>query len=90
LVEGWPEAMGEKDQLGNTPLHVAAWMTETEVVRILVERWPEGKKSFNNDGKTPLRRFENGDSRRRWRLSDEEKEEIIALLGGPYSEANND
>jgi hypothetical protein len=49
-----------------------------------------GKKSFNNDGKTPLRRFENGDSRRRWRLSDEEKEEIIALLGGPYSEANND
>jgi hypothetical protein len=29
-------------------------------------------------------------SRRQLQLSDEEKQEIIALLGGPHSEANND
>jgi hypothetical protein len=73
----------------NTALHVAAEAGKTDVVRFLVERWPEGKEALNRDGKTPLLSFEEG-SGRKLQLSDEERQEIIALLGGPYSEANND
>jgi ankyrin repeat protein len=88
LMEGWPGAIKEKNRYGNTPLHLAAWMAQIEVVRLLVERWPEGKEALNNDGKTPLSRFEQ-DSIRKHQVSDEEKEEIIALLGGQYSKTNN-
>jgi hypothetical protein len=59
-----------------------------EVVRLWVESWPEGKEALNMDGKTRLLSFEEG-SRRKLQLSDEEKKEIIALFGGPDSEANN-
>jgi ankyrin repeat protein len=72
----------------NTPLHAAAEAGKTDVVRLLMERWPQGKEARNRNGKTPLLMFEEG-SRREIQLSDEEKKEIIALLGGQYSEANN-
>jgi hypothetical protein len=73
----------------NTPLHLAANAGKTDVVKFLVERWPEGKKARKWDWKTPLLVFEEG-SRRKLQLSEEEKNEIRALLGGPYSEVNND
>jgi ankyrin repeat protein len=94
LVEGWPEAIREKNQAGDTPLCLAArsfWLTSrAEVVKLLVEHWPEGKEALNHEGETPLSRFEEDwkYSGLRYLLSDEKKEEIIALLGGPYSEAN--
>jgi ankyrin repeat protein len=78
----------ERDYAWNTPLHMAA-AGKTEVVRFLVERWTEGKEALNNHGKTPLSRFEEYSTHMN-PLRDEKKEEIIALLGGPYSEANND
>jgi ankyrin repeat protein len=39
LVKGWPEAMGEKNQFGKTPLHMAAGARRgnPDVVRFLVE-----------------------------------------------------
>jgi ankyrin repeat protein len=88
LVEGCPEAIKEKDQAGNTPLHLAARSAKTEVVRVLAERWPEGGEVPNNDEKTPLSMFKA--SFRRRLITDEDKKEIITLLGGRYSEANND
>jgi ankyrin repeat protein len=87
LLEGWPEAIREKNQSGDMPLHVAAAGTgEVKMVRLLVERWPEGKEALNNDGKTPLSRFEK-ESRILEYLCDEDKEEILDLLGAPCSEA---
>jgi hypothetical protein len=80
--------MGRLDSDENTPLHVAAEEGMTNVVKFLVERWPEGKEALNNKGQTPLSRFE--DSRCNHQLSDEENQQIIALLGGLYSEANSD
>jgi ankyrin repeat protein len=84
LVEAWPGAIREKNEDGDTPLHLAALMlAEIEVVRLLVERWPEGKEALNDDGKTPLQllRFEEDPSHTgKLQLSDEEKEEMIALL----------
>jgi ankyrin repeat protein len=88
LLASWPEAIRVKDSFtGDTPLHLAASKRNIELVRLLVERWPEGKGALDNDGKTPLLRFEE---LKKWQeqLSDEEKEEIIALLSGPYSEVN--
>jgi hypothetical protein len=55
-----------------------------------MERWPEGKEALNTDWETPLSTFEKTCVRFRSFLSDEGKEKIIALLGGPYPEANND
>jgi ankyrin repeat protein len=79
LVEGCPEAIREKNRFGDTPLHLAARMSKTEVLRLLVERWPEGKDALNNDKQTPLSTLEE-QLRRGLRISDEEKEEIVALL----------
>jgi ankyrin repeat protein len=84
LMERWPEGVMEKNQNGYTPLHLAIVMlVETEVVRLLVELWPE---ALNNFGKTPLQLlcFEE-DLKRAGKLPlrDEEKEELISLLGGP-------
>jgi ankyrin repeat protein len=78
----------ERDFQGNTLLHLAAEMAQMEVVRSLLERWPEGKEALNNYKRTPLSMFEKP-SRRQLQLSDEENQEIIALLGGPHFEANN-
>jgi ankyrin repeat protein len=78
----------QRDYDLNTPLHAAAKAGKTDVVRFLMERWPQGKEALNRDGKTPLLMFEEGSKRRKLQLSDEETE-IIALLGSPYSEANN-
>jgi ankyrin repeat protein len=86
LVEQWPDGVRERDICLNTPLHLAASTATIEVVRFLVERWPEGKGALNNKGKTPLSMLEKSGRR----LSDEEREEIFALLGSPYSEVNND
>jgi ankyrin repeat protein len=88
LVEGWPEATMEKNKFGDTPLHLAAaplMIAGTEMVSLLVKCWPEGKEGLDKDGKTPLQLWFEEDSRRtgKLRFSDEEKEEIIALLGGP-------
>jgi ankyrin repeat protein len=79
LVEGCPEAIREKNQIGDTPLHSAARMPNTEVLRLLVERWPEGKDALNYFEQTPFSTFE-GQLRRGLRISDEEMEEIVALL----------
>jgi ankyrin repeat protein len=89
LLASWPEAIRVKNACtGDTPLHFAASARHIELVRLLVERWPEGKGALNNDGKTPLLRFEEPDEWWMPQLSEEEKEEIIALLSGPYSEVN--
>jgi ankyrin repeat protein len=93
LVERWPEGIRERDSFGNTPLHVAARSGEPGIVRLLVERWPEGKEALNDAGKTPLLMFEKTllmFEENSWDINDKQKEEIIALLGGPYSEANDD
>jgi ankyrin repeat protein len=79
LVEGCPEAIREKNRFGDTPLHLAARMPNTEVLRLLVERWPEGKDALNNYKQTPFSTFEE-QLRRGLRISDEEMEEIVALL----------
>jgi ankyrin repeat protein len=42
------------DYWGNTALHVAAREGMTEVVRFLMEVWPEGTKKPNNNNETPL------------------------------------
>jgi ankyrin repeat protein len=90
LLEGWPDALREKDRMGgNTPLHVAARNPVTDVVRVLVKRWPEGKEARNDNGETPLSIFENGESSRR-KCDKAEEREVVALLGGVYSQANND
>jgi ankyrin repeat protein len=97
LVKGWPEAIRKKDKYRNTPLHLAAETEVLEVVEFLVERWPEAKEARNNhNGETPLSMFEKRMHRVyevyfKDRERDKEKEErIIALLGGPSSQANND
>jgi ankyrin len=46
--------MQKKDITGNTPLHLAALMGNTDVVRLLVERWPNGMRVKNHRGNTPL------------------------------------
>jgi hypothetical protein len=38
----------------NTPLHLAASAGKTDVVKFLVERWPEGMRETNDCGETPL------------------------------------
>jgi ankyrin repeat protein len=43
-----------RDLEGNTALHWAAAQGKSDVVRFLVEKWPEGKKALTNEGKTPL------------------------------------
>jgi ankyrin repeat protein len=85
FLEGWPEGVREKNLSGNTPLHLAAEMAQIEVLRLMVDLWPEGKKAHNYDGNTPLSMFlSRFESSRRWlRISNDKKEEIIALLGGP-------
>jgi hypothetical protein len=83
FVEGWPEAVREKNRFGDTPLHLAAGRQKRKVVRFLVERWPEGRWALGKGGKTPLLRFEE-ESRSELRVSGRHKEEIIALLVGPY------
>jgi ankyrin repeat protein len=80
LVERWPEGIRATNRDRETPLHLAAEVGNTDVVRFLVECWPEGKKALNIYGKTPLSKVEKESWRRRKRLSDEEKKEMIALL----------
>jgi ankyrin repeat protein len=93
LVERWPEGTRETNDFGETPLHMAAFVPQRniDVVRFLVERWPQGKEALNNDQKTPLSMFMQ-EWRLNGRLSDKEKEkeEVIALLSGPYSEGNGE
>jgi ankyrin repeat protein len=83
LLEGWPEAIKEKNRFGDTPLHRAGMTGKTEVLRFLLERWPEGKEAINDEGQTPLVKFELYGKSRPY-ISDKDKEEVIALLGGPY------
>jgi ankyrin repeat protein len=86
LVEGWPEAIREKNQYGQTPLHGAATTGKAEVMRFLVERWPEAKEELDTEGDTPLSAFERYGSCKP-HVSDTDKVEIVALLGGAHSEA---
>jgi hypothetical protein len=77
LLERWPAGAREKDEFGETPLHLAALRGETEMIRLLVESWPEGKEALNGDVQTPLLLFEEeGDP------GHNQRKEIIALLGG--------
>jgi ankyrin repeat protein len=39
---------------GETPLHLAARAGMTDVIRLLLERWPEGTRAMAPDRKTPL------------------------------------
>jgi ankyrin repeat protein len=70
----------KRDCFENTPLHLAAKTGKIDVVKFLVERWPEGKEALNHDGEIPLFGLTFGQHL----LSDPEKAEIIALLGGSY------
>jgi hypothetical protein len=56
---------------------VARW-EHTEVVRLLVECWPDGKEALNEMWNTPLSVFE----RQRTAVTAFARQEIIALLGG--------
>jgi hypothetical protein len=51
-----------------------------DVMRLLVESWPEGKEALNEDGQTPLSMFEQY-TQPEFALLNETKE-MIALLGG--------
>jgi hypothetical protein len=93
LLDGWPEMIREKHGVGNTHLHflcnMDTWaMTEEqikamiEVVRLLVERWTEGKTALNDEGKTPLQVLVQRVSWQ-YELRDEVKEELIALVSSP-------
>jgi ankyrin repeat protein len=44
----------ETDSDLNTPLHYAALAGKIDVVKFLVERWPEGTRETNDSGETPL------------------------------------
>jgi ankyrin repeat protein len=44
----------EQNKWGYMPLHSAAKTGKTDVVRLLMEIWPEGKVTLNADGQTPL------------------------------------
>jgi ankyrin repeat protein len=78
-----------RDLEGNTPLHfaAAAGIRETDVMPFLVESWPEGKEARNEIGQTPLLAFLV--SLPRLRPSEQEKREMIALLGIPSSDADS-
>jgi ankyrin repeat protein len=43
-----------KDVYGDTPLHLAAQLDLTDVMRFLLEQWPEGAKERNRCQETPL------------------------------------
>jgi hypothetical protein len=51
----------------------------TEVVRLLVENWPEGDKALNTDGQTPLMMFGQEEKHKLYQLR-----RFFALLGGMY------
>jgi ankyrin repeat protein len=93
VLDGWDEAVREKDRAGNTPLHLAAMFAATEVVRLLVKLWPDGRKAGNNHGLTPLllyeRRMNYSSAMRNTFVSDIEKEEMLSLLFVPYSQADD-
>jgi hypothetical protein len=88
--------MMEKNRYGDTPLNLAAARRKTEAVRFWGGRWPEGWDALNRAGKTPLLEFQKELWCKLFRLTglsdeeEEEEEELFALLGGPYSEGNND
>jgi ankyrin repeat protein len=42
------------DLMMNTPLHAAVWSEDMELVRLLLERWPEGVRAHNWVLTTPL------------------------------------
>jgi hypothetical protein len=44
----------KKDFLDQTPLHWAAREGKTKMVRLLLERWPEGVKEKDRGGSIPL------------------------------------
>jgi hypothetical protein len=55
------------------------WERDINVMRQLVEGWPEGKEALNEDGKTPLSVFEQQSQPelyQEWRLL------AVAQLGG--------
>jgi len=54
LWKNWPDALKEKNRLGNTPLYYACQYGTFDVVSFLLTRWPEAAKEKNNDGDTPL------------------------------------
>jgi ankyrin repeat protein len=57
LQERWPEGTREKDAEGNTSLHLAVDIGQTDVVhmvRFLMQNWPEGLKEKDLCGNTPL------------------------------------
>jgi ankyrin repeat protein len=54
LVEHGADVRG-RDMNGNTPLHLAVRAGKTDVVKFLVEQWPEGTRETNERQATPLR-----------------------------------
>jgi hypothetical protein len=64
LLEIWPEGQKETDNFGNTQLHWAARMGQTDLARLLVELWLDGKEALKNNGQTPLSMLEKLSTRR--------------------------
>jgi ankyrin repeat protein len=51
----------KRDPLGETPLHLAAEAGKTDIVRILMESWPDGtSEKASNSGYTPLHAAADG------------------------------
>jgi hypothetical protein len=88
FLEHSPDSVKVTDGKGDTLFHTVVaytnWHEITDLLRLLVEFWPEGREAVNRHGLTPLQHFEQlypvnheyfVDNEKMWR-------EIIALLGG--------
>ena len=53
LFEAWPDAVKEKDEDGNTPLHLALIKRAT-VAMALFKAWPDAVKEKDKAGNTSL------------------------------------
>jgi ankyrin repeat protein len=51
----WPDAVKEKNNKGQLPLHHACLNNASlDVIQLLVETWPDAVKEKNNKGQLPL------------------------------------
>jgi ankyrin repeat protein len=57
LLEAWPGALHERPHNGELPVHAAALLPATDLLRLFVAHFPESiREKAGNDGATPLHR----------------------------------